>query len=115
MGRVISIHEYQLTPGTSGRVFENAVLEARESGLLQLPGLVESGFLRRIRGTRPATYGAIWTYESVGAWENLWGTISSPLEPRDYPENWRTWEDRVLAQYLDRHPDRIEFCTYEEF
>lgn len=115
MGRVISVHEYQLKSGTSDQVFERAILEARGRGLLRLPGLAESGFLRRIRGSRRAKYGAIWIYESIGAWEELWGTVQSPLERGDYPENWRKWEDQVLASYLDREPDRIEFSAYEEF
>jgi hypothetical protein len=115
MGRVVSIHEYQLKSEAAGESFERAILEARERGLLRLPGLEESGFLRRIRGSRGAKYGTIWIYESVGAWEKLWGKIQSPLERDDYPENWRTWEDRVLAGYLDRKPDRIEFSAYEEF
>jgi hypothetical protein len=48
-------------------------------------------------------------------WEELWGEVNAPREPSDYPENWRKWENEILAGYLDREPDRIEFAAYEEF
>jgi hypothetical protein len=115
MGRIISLHEYQLKSGTSDQMFERAIVEARGRGLLRLPGLTESGFLRRIRGSRGAKYGAIWIYESNAAWEKIWGAVQSPIGKDDYPGNWRVWEDQVLARYLDRDPDRIEFAAYEEF
>jgi hypothetical protein len=115
MGRVISIHEYQLKPGVSDALFEHAVVAARERGLLNLPGLIESRFLRRIRGSGGARYSAIWIYESKDAWEKLWGKIGHPSTKDRYPENWRIWENEVLARLLDRDPDRIEFSTNEEF
>ncbi len=115
MARVISIHEYTLKPGTRPEEFERALQTARQRGLLQLPGLVDHNFLRGIRGSRRGEYGAVWIYESREAWERLWGPEGDPLPRRDYPENWKIWEEEVLARFLERDPDRIEFTAYAAF
>jgi hypothetical protein len=115
MKRVVSIHEYQLRPDTSPESFEKAIVDARGRGIIRLPGLVDSYFLRRIRGSGGAPHASIWIYESKQAWEKLWGEVGRPLGQSDYPANWRVWEDQVLAKFLDRDPDRIVFSAYEEF
>lgn len=114
MSRVISIHEYQLKPGADPQQFERAIQLAKESGLLELPGLVECLFVKGLRGQREGQYAFIWIYESREAWEKLWGPAPSPAGKDDYPHNWRIWEDRILAEYLDRQPDSVEFTAYEE-
>lgn len=114
MSKVISIHEYVLRRGVDERDFEKAIQEAEERGLLDLPGLVEHHFVKGIRGSRSGFYAAIWVYESKEAWEDLWGRPEHPRGKEDYPENWKVWEDEILAPLLGEDPDRINFTAYEE-
>ena len=64
MGRVDSIHEYELKPGTNIEQFEQVLRDAEASGLLQLPGLVAHYFLKGAKGVRRGGYAAVWIYES---------------------------------------------------
>jgi hypothetical protein len=114
MSRIISIHEYILKPGVEEAEFERSIQKARQRGLLSLPGLVEYHFLKGLKGTRSGCYAAIWIYESREAWERLWGTPERPRPKQDYPENWKVWEEEILAPFLDRDPDTITFTAYEE-
>ncbi len=114
MPKIISVHEYVLRPGVDEIQFENAIQKAHKSGLLKLPGLVEYKFVKGIKGSRKGYYAAIWVYESRQAWEKLWGSAENPRKKQDYPENWKVWEDEVLAPFLSQDPDRIEFTAYEE-
>ena len=114
MSKVLSVHEYILKPGVDERQFENAIREARNRGLLQLPGLTDYHFVKGIKGSRKGCYAAIWVYESREAWEKLWGTPENPRRKADYPENWKVWEDEVLAPFLNEDPDKIKFTAYEE-
>lgn|SRR5574340_873592 len=114
MPRIFGIHEYVLKPGVDGKDFEQAIRHAEARGLFKLPGLVERYFLKGIKGERTGSYAAIWVFESRGAWEGLWGTPDQPLTKRDYPENWKVWENEVLTPFLDREPDAIAFTDYEE-
>lgn len=114
MPKVISIHKYALKHGVDEARFEAAIGKARESGLLRLPGMVDYHFVKGIRGRDRGHYAALWIYESREAWERLWGTLDHPHEKRDYPLNWKIWEDEVLAPFLDRDPDQIEFTAYQE-
>jgi hypothetical protein len=115
MGKIISIHEYELKSGVNREEFEQAVQEARNQGLFQLPGLVEFHFIKGIRGVRKDKFCAVWVYESREAWERLWGPIDIPQKKNDYPENWKKWENEVLAPFLSTDPDKINFTAYEEF
>ena len=115
MSKVISIHKYALKSGVDEAQFENAILKARGSGLLRLPGLVDYHFVKGIRGRDRGHYAALWVYESKEAWERLWGPLDHPHGKQDYPPNWKIWEDEVLVPFLDRDPDEIEFMAYEEF
>jgi len=112
MSKVISIHEYILKPGVSEQQFENAILNAKERGLLHLPGLVDYYLIKGIRGFRNGLYAAVWIYESKKAWERLWGPIDKPLSKTDYPQNWKVWENEVLFPFLDQDPDQIKFTSY---
>jgi len=114
VGRIISIHEYELKPDVDEATFVQAVQQAQERGLFRLPGLVAHRFVRGIRGHRTGAFAAIWIYASREAWEQLWGPPMQPRPPAEYPENWKIWEAEVLAPFLDRHPDRIRFTAYEE-
>jgi hypothetical protein len=114
MSRVISIHEYILKPGVNEEQFEQAVLNAKERGLLHLPGLVDYFLVKGIRGIRNGLYAAVWVYKSKEAWESLWGPTNKPLSKTDYPQNWKVWEKEVLFPFLDQEPDKIKFTSYQE-
>lgn len=114
MSRVISIHEYVLKPDADERAFVFAIYKAQADGILQLPGLVAYHFLRGIKGVRQGGYTALWIYESREAWERLWGTSEHPRPKEEYPENWKIWEQEILAPFLIQDPDQITFTAYEE-
>ena len=114
MARVVSIHEYQLKPDADRIAFERAFRNAEERGLFDLPGLIEHYFLKGLKGAQQAGYGSIWIYESQEAWEMLWGPLECPVQPPEYPEKWKIWENEILAPFLTQHPDRIRFTSYEE-
>jgi hypothetical protein len=112
MPKVISIHQYSLKPGTDAQLFENAYRQAKANGLFNLPGLVECYLVKGIRGERRGEYAAIWIYESQGTWEHTWGVVGAPVSPTDYPPGWVTWENEILSQFLEEHPDKICFTSY---
>ena len=114
MGRVVSIHEYELKPGINVEQFEQVLRDAKARGLLQLPGLVAHYLVKGTKGVRRGAYAAVWIYESREAWEHLWGTREHPRLPQDYPDTWRVWEQDLLAPFLRDHPDAISFTAYEE-
>lgn len=110
--QVISIHEYELKPGAEDDRFERAFLEAEARGLFELPGLVEYHFVKGIRGTRKGGYAALWIYDSLEAWERLWGPSDQPISKENYPQKWSVWEDEILAPFLSREPDKISYTSY---
>ncbi len=110
---VISIHEYELRPEVSEEDFFRVVREARRRRLFDLPGLMQVHFVRGLRGARKGKLAAIWIYESLDAWEALWGPPDAPRPPEAYPPSWRVWEQELLARVLDRDPDRIRYTAYE--
>lgn len=112
MPRIISVHEYELRPEVDPTNFEAAIQEAQAQQVPDLPGLETYYLLKGIKGARPQDYAAIWIYESRAAWEALWGPPDDPVEKKDYPENWKSWEDEVLAPYLHPDPDAIRFTSY---
>jgi heme-degrading monooxygenase HmoA len=114
MARMISIHEYDLRPGSGVKRFEQVIRAAEARGLFELPGLTAHHFARGVKGARQDAYAAVWIYESREAWERLWGTLERPLERTEYPEKWRIWEEELLAPILSSHPDAITFTAYEE-
>src|SRR2546429_3952992 len=89
MVRMISIHEYDLRPGSSAERFEQAFRAAEARGLFELPGLTAHHFAKGVKGARQDAYAAVWIYESREAWERLWGTLERPLGRTEYPEKWR--------------------------
>ncbi|GEM_PF-564792 len=114
MPKVISVHEYTLKAGVSASDFERAVHSAEQRGLFNLLGLESHYFVRALRGARRGAYAAVWVYPSRAVWENTWGSLEQPYPPEKYPNGWIIWEKEILAQYLDREPDRIVFTAYEE-
>lgn len=114
MSRIVSIHEYELKPEADPAAFEAAVGHARDRELLALSGLVDYYLLKGLKGARTDRYAAVWIYENRAAWEALWGPPDNPVDKEDYPNAWQTWEDEVLAPFLDRDPDTIRFTSYRE-
>lgn len=114
MAKVISVHEYELRPGVLEADFERAIHDAERRGLLVLPGLVGHHFLKGLKGARRGAYAAVWVFESRQAWERLWGPPEAPRPAAQYPENWKIWENTILAAFLTQDPDAIRFTSYEE-
>jgi hypothetical protein len=114
MGKVVSVHEYELKPGVQPADFERALRDAERRGLLDLPGLIGHHLLRGLKGARRDGYAAIWVFESREAWEKLWGPPDAPVPPAQYPQKWQVWENEVLAPFLTQDPDTIRFTSYEE-
>jgi len=114
MARLISVHEYELKPGTDPERFERTLRDAEAQGLFDLPGLISHHFVKGVKGARRDTCAAIWVYESRDVWERLWGTPEHPKPPAEYPEQWRLWENQFLRPVLSTDPDSIRFTSYEE-
>jgi hypothetical protein len=114
VAKVISIHEYELKPGVLEANFERAIGDAERRGLLNLPGLVGHHFLKGLKGARRGAYAAIWIFESREAWERLWGPVEAPRPAAEYPDNWKVWENEILAPLLTQDPDTIRFTSYQE-
>jgi len=114
VGKVISVHEYELKAGVSDADFERALRDAERRGLFDLPGLAAHHFIKGLKGARRGAYAAIWIFESRQAWEQLWGTPQAPRAAADYPEKWKVWENVILAPLLAQDPDTIRFTSYEE-
>ncbi len=98
MARMISIHEYELRPGSGAERFEQAIRAAVVRGLFDLPGLTAHHFVKGVKGARRDAYAAVWIYESREAWERLWGTL-------DHPRG---------REILSSDPDAIRFTAYQE-
>jgi hypothetical protein len=113
MGRIFSLHEYDLQPGVPPLEFERALRAGTASGLLEIPGLAAFRLGRGVKGARLGRYAALWMYESRATWEQTWGSVDRPLPPQEYPPGWRKWE-QVLSPFLATRPDAIRFTTYEE-
>jgi hypothetical protein len=114
MGRIASIHEYDLTPDITPEQFERLLRDAEARGLLQLPGPISHHFVKGAKGVRRGASAAVWIYESREAWERLWGTAEHPWLPEEYPEAWKIWEGECLAPLLETYPDAVRFTAYEE-
>ena len=114
MARIISVHEYDLKPGSNPAQFEHALRDAEARGLFDLPGLVGHHFVKGVKGARRDAYAAVWVYESREAWERLWGPLDRPRRSDEYPEKWRIWEKEFLVPILSSDPDAIRFTAYEE-
>ena len=115
MSRIISLHEYELKREGRREAFEEAILKARHDGLLKLSGLEETLFLKGIRGKRREKFASLWIYPSRESWERIWGPAENPRKKDDYPENWKIWENEVLAPFLSQAPHKIAYTAYEEF
>lgn len=114
MSRVVSIHNYQLKKDVEMETFSQAIGEAHDHHLFDLPGLESFRFLHGIKGENQGLWTAIWVYSSRKAWEKIWGGPTAPKSREEYPDRWRRWEDEYLAPLLSEDPDRIDFTAYDE-
>jgi len=113
MKKIISIHEYELKSGVTGKEFEGAFKTAEQEGLFNLPGLVNFYFLKGIKGKRRGHYAAVWVYRDRQAWEQLWGPVEKPVGKENYPVNWQRWENDILVNFIEGDPDKIFYTSYE--
>ena len=114
MARVISVHEYEMKPGVEDADFERAIHDAEERGLFDLPGLTGYYFLKGFKGQRRGAYAALWIFESIEAWEKVWGPVGRPRPAEEYTATWKVWEREILTFFLTQDPDTIRFTTYAE-
>lgn len=108
---MISVHEYELAPGTTREDFVEVVRTAEARGLFDIEGLRDHEFLLGVRGAGKGELAALWRWESRQAWEEVWGPVGDPKPPAEYPERWREWE-ALLGPLLSDDPDEIRFTSY---
>lgn len=113
MKPIISVHEYVLKSGVTGKDFERAVKIAKSESLFDLPGLENHYFLKGVKGKRREQYTAVWIYRDRRSWERLWGTPDKPIGKENYPHNWQRWENDILAPLIEGEPDKITYTSYE--
>lgn len=110
---IVSVHHYELVDTTTPDEFEAAVRTAERRGLVDLPGLVDWWFLRGSRGEHENGFAAVWIYQDRQSWANPWGPVGEPVTKNDSPEEWRVWEDDILAPLITGDPDRIDYTSFE--
>jgi hypothetical protein len=111
---ITSVHHYKLAESAKPADFHDAVETAVSRELFEnVPGLVDYQLCHGIKGERTGEFAAIWTYESVEAWTDVWGPVDDPVPKSEYPDEWLTWEDDLLEPILADDPDEIEYTTYE--
>jgi hypothetical protein len=105
---VYAIHEHELKPGVDVAQYERDVAAAIRR--MKIPGLLATHHLRGFRGVRANRYAVLWLFESEDALTQNFGTP----DDRRWPPDWAHYENVVLAQYLDRHPDTIDYTDYRQ-
>jgi hypothetical protein len=103
---IYAIHEHELKPGVDIAQYEQAVAAAIAQ--MKIPGLLAAHHLRGLRGVRANRYAVLWIFTSEAALAENFGTP----EQRRWPPDWAYYENVVLAPFLDRHPDTIDYTDY---
>jgi len=106
MVQVYAVHEHELREGASSEQYEQEVHEAL--GKLQVPGLVTAIHLKGFKGKRSNKYGVLWIFTDENSLEENFGTPENPK----LPEDWLHYENDILSQFLDRHPDKVDYTDY---
>lgn len=104
---IYCVHEHELKPGIDVAQYERDVADALTQ--LKIPGLLHAYHLKGIGGERAGCYGVLWVFANAEALAHNFG---GPRE-QTWPAQWLHYEDVVLAPYLDRHADKIDFTDYE--
>jgi hypothetical protein len=103
---IYCVHEHELLPGVDIAQYERDV--ARAIAAMQVPGLLHARHLKGIGGVRSGRYAVLWLFANE---EALLQNFGGPRE-QTWPAAWLHYEDVVLAPYLDRHGDKIDFTDY---
>jgi len=106
MGPVYAIHEHELREGVDVGQYEKEVQQALSN--LNIPGLLTTLHLKGFKGKRSNKYGVLWIFVDEKSLEDNFGTPENPK----WPEDWLHYENDVLAKFLDRHPDKIDYTDY---
>ncbi|MEM7032175.1 MAG: hypothetical protein AAF629_21670 [Chloroflexota bacterium] len=104
---IFSLHEHELRPDIDEEVYKRDVATAIAK--LRVPGLKKAYHVQGFKGKREQKYGVLWIFESEAAIVANFGTPENPK----WPEDWLHYENDILAKYLDRHPDTIDFTAYQ--
>ncbi len=105
--KVYAIHEHNLRSSANKVAHETQIGEAIKN--LRVPGLLRARHLKAFKGKRQGSYAVLWIFESEDAIVQNFGTPENPKWPAD----WLHYENGVLAQFIDEHPDKIDFSDYE--
>ena len=103
---VFSLHEHELRPGVDIDQYEQEVAAAISK--IKIDGLLNAYHLRGFKGGREARYAVLWIFASVEVIVAHFGSLDAPK----WPPAWLHYENGVLAKFLDRHPDTINFTDY---
>ena len=106
MRPVYTFHEHELRSGIDHDDYEKKIGEAIKQ--LRVPGLLHAYHLKGFKGHRNGKYAILWIFESEEAIVRNFGTPQNPKWPKD----WLHYENDVLAPFIDRHPDKIDFTDY---
>jgi len=103
---IYALHEHELKPQADEVLYNKEISNAL--GDLTIPGLLHAAHLKGIKGKRSSKYAILWIFESETALMDNFGTPDNPK----LPEKRLHYENNVLAPFLDRHPDTINFTDY---
>ncbi|MCX6048405.1 MAG: hypothetical protein NT075_25155 [Chloroflexi bacterium] len=101
-----AIHEHELRPDVDPARYESDVAAALQQ--MQVPGLLQAIHLKGFHGERAGRYTVLWIFENAEALTHNFGTA----EQRKFPADWLYYENEILARYLDRDPDTIDYTDY---
>jgi hypothetical protein len=105
---IYAVHEHELKRDADVAQYERDVAAAIAH--MNVPGLLAAHHLRGFRGVRANRYAVLWLFASEEAITENFGT----LEQRRWPPDWAHYENVILAKYLDRHPDMIDYTDYHQ-
>ena len=103
---IYAIHEHELRPGIYVAQYESDVAAALQQ--MKVSGLLHAIHLKGFGGERQNKYAVLWMFESA---EALTLNFGAP-DARKFPPDWLYYEQVILAQYLDRDPDTIDYTDY---
>lgn len=103
---IYAIHEHELKPDADAAAYERDVADALTR--MKVSGLLHAHHLKGVRGERSGKYAVLWVFANEAALEANFGTPDN----RQWPADWLHYETVILARYLDRHPDTIDYTDY---
>lgn len=103
---IYAMHEHELRSGVDITGYENDVAAALQQ--MKVSGLLQAVHLKGFHGKRNNRYAVLWIFENAEALTLNFGTP----EQRKFPDDWLHYENVILARYLDRDPDTIDYTDY---